>query len=41
MTRVIKAGRLTFASLSVPNYRRYYSGQAFTIGNNVAYSGNG
>jgi MFS family permease len=31
MTRVIKAGRLTFASLSVPNYLRYYSGQAISM----------
>src|SRR5437764_11734676 len=31
MTRVIRAGRLTFASLSVPNYRRYYGGQAVSL----------
>jgi MFS family permease len=31
MTRVIKAGRVTFAALSVPNYRRYYYGQAISL----------
>jgi MFS family permease len=31
MTRVIRAGRLTFAALSVPNYRRYYGGQAVSL----------
>jgi MFS family permease len=31
MTRVVRAGRLTFASLSVPNFRRYYSGQAISL----------
>ena len=31
MTRVVRAGRLTFASLSVPNYRRYYGGQAISL----------
>jgi MFS family permease len=31
LTRVIRAGRVTFASLSVPNYRRYYSGQAISL----------
>jgi MFS family permease len=31
MTRVIRVGRLTFASLSVPNYRRYYGGQAISL----------
>ena len=31
MTRVIRAGQLTFASLSVPNYRRYYGGQAISL----------
>ena len=31
MTRVIRVGRTTFASLSVPNYRRYYSGQAISL----------
>ncbi len=31
MTRVARAGRLTFAALSVPNYRRYYAGQAISL----------
>ncbi len=31
MTRVRRAGRVTFAALSVPNYRRYYSGQAISL----------
>jgi MFS family permease len=31
MTRVRRAGRLTFAALSVPNYRRYYFGQAISL----------
>jgi len=31
MTRVVKAGRITFAALSVPNYRRYYGGQAISL----------
>ncbi|HEY6525495.1 MAG TPA: MFS transporter [Solirubrobacteraceae bacterium] len=31
MTRVMRAGRVTFASLSVPNYRRYYGGQAISL----------
>ncbi|HEY2441019.1 MAG TPA: MFS transporter, partial [Solirubrobacteraceae bacterium] len=31
MTRVLNAGRVTFAALSVPNYRRYYSGQAVSM----------
>ena len=31
MTRVIRAGRVTFAALSVPNYRRYYGGQAISL----------
>ncbi len=31
MTRVMKAGRVTFAALSVPNYRRYYYGQAISL----------
>ncbi|MHB8657756.1 MAG: MFS transporter [Solirubrobacteraceae bacterium] len=31
MTRVIKAGQVTFAALAVPNYRRYYSGQAISL----------
>ena len=31
MTRVLRAGRVTFASLSVPNYRRYYAGQSISL----------
>jgi MFS family permease len=31
MTRVRRAGRITFAALSVPNYRRYISGQAISL----------
>ena len=31
MTRVRRAGRTTFAALSVPNYRRYYAGQAISL----------
>jgi MFS family permease len=31
LTRVIRAGRVTFAALSVPNFRRYYSGQAISL----------
>jgi MFS family permease len=31
MTRVMRAGRLTFASLSIPNYRRYYAGQSISL----------
>ncbi|HWF74812.1 MAG TPA: MFS transporter [Solirubrobacteraceae bacterium] len=31
MTRVARAGRITFAALSVPNYRRYISGQAISL----------
>ncbi len=31
MTRVLRAGRTTFAALSIPNYRRYYSGQAISL----------
>jgi MFS family permease len=31
LTRVIRAGRVTFAALSVPNYRRYYGGQAISL----------
>jgi MFS family permease len=31
MTRVVRAGRTTFAALAVPNYRRYYSGQAVSM----------
>jgi MFS family permease len=31
MTRVLRVGRLTFASLSVPNYRRYFAGQLISL----------
>lgn len=31
MTRVIRAGRVTFAALSVHNYRLYYGGQAISL----------
>ena len=31
MTRVLRVGRTTFAALAVPNYRRYYSGQAVSL----------
>lgn len=31
MTRVRRAGRITFAALQVPNYRRYYAGQAISL----------
>jgi MFS family permease len=31
LTRVIRAGRITFAALAVPNYRRYYGGQAISL----------
>jgi MFS family permease len=31
VTRVIRAGRVTFAALSVPNYRLYYIGQAVSL----------
>jgi MFS family permease len=31
VTRVMRAGRVTFAALSVPNYRRYYSGQSISL----------
>jgi MFS family permease len=31
VTRVLRAGRTTFAALSVPNYRRYYGGQAISL----------
>ena len=31
MTRVMRAGRVTFAALSIPNFRRYYSGQAISM----------
>ena len=31
MRRVLRAGRVTFAALSVRNYRRYYGGQAVSL----------
>jgi MFS family permease len=31
VTRVVHAGRVTFAALAVPNYRRYYGGQAISL----------
>jgi MFS family permease len=31
VTRVTRAGRLTFAALAVPNYRRYLSGQSISL----------
>ena len=31
MTRIRRASRTTFASLAVPNYRRYISGQAVSL----------
>ena len=31
MTRVARAGRVTFAALSVPNYRVYYGGQSISL----------
>jgi len=31
LTRVVRAGRVTFAALSVPNYRRYFFGQATSL----------
>ena len=31
MTRVARAGRVTFAALAVPNYRRYISGQSISL----------
>jgi len=31
MTRVVRAGRVTFASLAIPNYRRYYGGQSISL----------
>jgi MFS family permease len=31
MTRLRQAGRTTFAALAVPNYRRYYYGQAISL----------
>jgi MFS family permease len=31
VTRVVRAGRATFASLAVPNFRRYYAGQSVSL----------
>jgi MFS family permease len=31
VTRVLRAGRVTFAALSIPNYRRYYGGQSISL----------
>jgi MFS family permease len=31
VTRVVRAGRVTFAALAVPNYRRYISGQSISL----------
>jgi MFS family permease len=31
MTRVVRAGRITFAALAVPNYRRYAGGQSISL----------
>jgi MFS family permease len=31
VTRVINAGRVTFAALAVPNYRRYFYGQSISL----------
>jgi MFS family permease len=31
VTRVARAGRVTFAALAVPNYRRYFSGQSLSL----------
>jgi len=31
VTRVARAGRLTFAALAVPNYRRYFAGQSVSL----------
>jgi MFS family permease len=31
VTRVVNAGRVTFAALTVPNYRRYLSGQSISL----------
>ncbi len=31
MTRVLRVGRQTFASLSLPNYRRYFAGQSISL----------
>jgi len=31
VTRVVRAGRVTFAALSVPNYRLYFTGQSISL----------
>jgi len=31
VTRVVRAGRITFAALAVPNYRRYFAGQSISL----------
>src|SRR5208283_2216204 len=31
VTRVEQAGRITFAALAIPNYRRYISGQSVSL----------
>jgi MFS family permease len=31
VTRVVRAGRITFAALAVPNYRRYLGGQSISL----------
>ena len=31
MTRVMRAGRVTFAALAIPNYRRYFAGQSISL----------
>jgi MFS family permease len=31
VTRVVRASRITFAALSVPNYRRYFAGQSVSL----------
>jgi MFS family permease len=31
VTRVVHAGRVTFAALAIPNYRRYYAGQSISL----------
>ncbi len=31
MTRVVRASRITFAALAVPNYRRYFAGQSISL----------
>jgi len=31
VTRIVRAGRLTFAALAIPNFRRYYAGQSISL----------